>query len=168
MGTVGTTRAEWLACGPACGYSRYMPKSGRPAEREPIEGGYRCTECGHGEKLWAYAGANVCGPLSPDGESLDEHEAVEEWGIYEDSICCSEHGYALERFVGGKWCRWWACPKCRGGGVIRYGGTYDRPYTAKRTEETPFPVRPIRAGDPGETHEGWLPAGEFAALAVDS
>lgn len=36
----------------------------RSAAAEPVEGGYRCTECGHGKRLWAWAGANALGPLA--------------------------------------------------------------------------------------------------------
>lgn len=137
-----------------------------PKTPEPVEGGYRCAACGHGEKLWAYAGANAYGPLAADGASLDEHEAVEEWGIYEDSIQCTEHpGAILESFVGGQWCRWWSCPQCKGGGYVTYGGQYGREYRTECRAETPFPARPVRIGDPGTTHEGWLPVEEHKAAA---
>jgi hypothetical protein len=136
-----------------------------PAPPGPVEGAYRCTECGHGEKLWAYVGCAACGPLSPDGEGVEEYEWIDDWGIYEDSICCAVHGnVTLERFVGGKWSRWWSCPKCGGGGVvvIKSAGAYGRDYRYACEEETPFPVRPISLGDPGTVHEGWLPLEEFA------
>lgn len=138
--------------------------AGTAARPEPVEGGYRCTECGHGKRIWAYAGASVYGPLSADGSDLDEHQAVEEWGIHKDSIQCTEHpGAMLERFVDGKWCRWWFCPKCRGGGTVRYGGQYGREYSSTCREETPFPARPIAAGGQGTVHEGWLPVEEMAS-----
>jgi hypothetical protein len=142
------------------------PVASEPVEpREPVEGGYRCVECGHGKKLWAYAGCNAYGPLAADGGSLDEYEGIEEWGIHEDSIQCAEHpGARLESFVGGRWCRWWTCPECHGGGRVRYGGQYDREYSVECRKETPFPHRPFRAMGRDGVHEGWLPADEFAAL----
>lgn len=132
------------------------------AEGEPAEGSYRCTECGDGAKLWAYAGANVYGPLAASGSELAEHLAVEEWGIHQDSIQCEAHpGATLESFVGGRWCRWWSCPKCHGGGKIKYGQFPER--TTDCGADTPFPRRYIGASGQTTVHEGWLPAEEHAA-----
>lgn len=136
--------------------------TGKPGQ--PVEGGYRCAECGHGEKLWAWAGCNAYGPLAADGSELAEHEDVWEWGVYGDSIQCRDHpGAILERFVGGQWCRWWSCPKCGGGGIYKYRSQYDREYSSECREETPFPARTIAAKGQGGIHEGWYPAEEFAA-----
>jgi hypothetical protein len=123
---------------------------------KPVEGGYRCAECGNGEKLWAWAGANVYGPLAADGSELMEHEAVEEWGIHEDSIQCTEHpGAVIEMFNRGKWCRWWFCPKCGGRGRVAVGEHWKAPDGYECPAKTPWGKR--------YTHEGWLPVEEHPA-----
>jgi len=125
-------------------------------EPAPVEGSYRCTECRHGKELWAWAGANVCGPLAANGRELAEHQIVDEWGIHTDSIECGKHPRAvLESFVGGRWCRWWRCPRCDGK-PVRYGCP----------AETPFPPRHIGYSGQTSVHQGWLPAGEHEAATV--
>ena len=123
---------------------------------QPPEGAYRCTECGHGEKLWAWAGCNAYGPLAADGAGLDEHEDVWEWGVYEDSIQCTEHpGAMLESFADGQWCRWWSCPKCGGRGRVHVGEHWKAPDGYECREKTPWDGR--------YKHEGWLPVKEHEA-----
>lgn len=130
---------------------------------KPPEGAYRCTDCGHGRKLWAWAGCNAYGPLAAEGNELAEHEDVWEWGIHEDSIQCREHpGSMLESFVGGRWCRWWTCPKCRGRGRVHI----DEHWKAPDGYECSQGLEVAGRYGPRKIHEGWLPAEEHAtALA---
>lgn len=76
------------------------------------EGAYRCSECGHGDKLYACAGAIVSGRLLPD-QSIEE-DAVEQHTLHESSIDCEAHplpGHVLERWFDGSWTRWEPCTR---------------------------------------------------------
>jgi hypothetical protein len=87
---------------------------------------YRCAECGHGKNLFAWAHANIYGPLGDDGE-LSSHDWTETWeDPIEESIQCSEHpDGVIEMCVGNVWCRWWSCLECRGKGYTESdGGRY--------------------------------------------
>lgn len=62
---------------------------------------YRCAECRHGRHLTAWAGANIHGPLAPDGSDLESYDWTDVWGIHEDSIQCSKHSDGvIEHRVG--------------------------------------------------------------------
>lgn len=98
------------------------------------EGAYRCSVCGHGNRLYACALAVVAGALLPDG-SVTESD-VTQTALCEDSIDCQDHplpGHRLERWIGGQWTYWEPCPWVgeRGlhcaGGFVEYRGrpTFD-------------------------------------------
>jgi hypothetical protein len=81
--------------------------------------------------------------------------------LEEDSIHCTRHIDAgIELFQGGRWCRWWSCPRCKGRGRIGendIGGGYKCP--------AGIDWWPARSGyRAGKMHKGWLPAREVAAL----
>lgn len=110
---------------------------------------YRCAECGHGRHLTAWAGANIHGPLAPNGSDLESDDWTDVWGIHEDSIECSEHpDGVIEHRVGEHWCRWWVCPRCDGNG--RTSGGYPCPEPGLGKDGT---FRDDRYGP----HEGWRP-----------
>jgi hypothetical protein len=110
---------------------------------------WRCAECGHGRHLTAWAGANIHGPLAPNGTDLESDDWVDVWGVHEDSIQCGEHpDGVLERRVGERWCRWWVCPNCDGNGQ-RPGG-YSCHEPGLREDGT---FRDDRHGP----HKGWRP-----------
>ena len=74
------------------------------------EGAYRCSECGHGDRLYACAEAIVSGRLLADG-SVTEDDTTQVV-LCESSIDCEEHplpGHVLERWFGGTWTRWVPC-----------------------------------------------------------
>lgn len=74
-----------------------------------VEGEYRCSACGHGERLQACAEAIVAGMLEPNGDVTQDD--VSQTVLCESSIECLDHpGSApLERWFGGAWTRWRAC-----------------------------------------------------------
>jgi hypothetical protein len=116
---------------------------------------YRCADCGHGRKLWAYAYACVSGPLGADGV-LSEHQSVDTTeDPIEASIQCTRHpGSVIEMSVNGEWCRVWNCPECNGYGYIRRGGTFNGDKSACRA-----------AGYKGR-HSCWRPVTETAAVTA--
>lgn len=74
------------------------------------EGAYRCSECGHGERLYACAQAVVAGRLLPDGSVTEDD--VTQTELCEDSIDCQDHPLPearLERWIGGQWTYWETC-----------------------------------------------------------
>ena len=85
------------------------------------EGAFRCSDCGHGRRLSAWAGANVYGRLDERGE-VDWTDG-EQFELYESSIQCDLHPNApLERKVNGRWSRWVNCSasNCREGREAGY------------------------------------------------
>lgn len=113
---------------------------------------FRCADCGHGEFLWAWAGALVEGPLGADGH-LAGFEITEEDWLHEDSIDCQRHpGAEIEKLVDDQWCRYWRCPECE--------GKPRQPWNQCRQPGLP-PDPPGHA----ERHEGWRPV-ESAGVAA--
>jgi hypothetical protein len=92
--------------------------AGQPAEPTV----YRCADCGDGKRLFAWAHANVYGPVGSDG-TLDRYDYDETWeDPIEESIACGRHpSGVIEMCVDGVWHRWWRCVKCRGKGYTEYG-----------------------------------------------
>ena len=124
------------------------------------EGAYRCAECGSWRHLTAYAAAVVGGPLNERGE-LAAYDSIDECFVHEDSICCTRHMLApVEMFLGGRWCRWWSCPRCHGKGTVGEGRGYPCPDGIRKDQGIAWAGG--RQG-PG-IHEGWLPAREAATL----
>lgn len=122
---------------------------------------YRCAECGHGQQLTAWANATVHGRLGADGE-VTSVDWEEQWHLFEDSIQCAKHvDPLLEKHVGGQWCRWRRCPRCRGAGVI---GTDQ--YTPQCPEDG---FRPVGSTPLDQlTHQGWWPTDQpIPASALD-
>jgi hypothetical protein len=121
---------------------------------------YRCAECGHGQRLEAIAGANVSGPLAADGD-LESYDSIEDTGIYEDSIQCSDHpGAPVEKSIAGQWCQWWFCPDCGGTGRVHVGENWRAPGGyACSAQKTPQGIHT------GQTngHEGWRPVEAIAS-----
>jgi hypothetical protein len=126
---------------------------------DPAESVYRCATCGHGEHLTAWAGGNIQGRLGADGE-LDTYDYVDDWGIYESSIQCTEHADGvMEKLVDGEWCRWWRCETCDGRGRVDVGVNWQKPdgYSC------PAPKEMLLSRSPGwYGHEGWRPVSELA------
>jgi hypothetical protein len=119
------------------------------------EGAYRCAECKSWRHLHAWATGVIEGPLGAKGE-LASYDYVDECGLQEDSIHCTRHmGAGIEMFLGGRWCRWWSCPKCKGTRRTGEGG-----YACLYGIEKP----PGPGHWDGKLHEGWLPAREVADL----
>lgn len=119
----------------------------------PVEGSYRCAECGHGRHLTAWGLASVHGPLGPDGD-IAEIAWDEVFELFEDSIQCSQHpAFDLHKFIDGRWCQWVNCPRCHGHGnfTIKDGL---RDYTKQCPEDAFTDVygRPV--------HGGWWPLGQ--------
>jgi hypothetical protein len=107
---------------------------------------YRCTECGHGKHLAAWGNASVHGPLSAAGE-IESYDWDDLWEVHEDSIQCARHpDMVLEKLIGGRWCRWWACSRCDG-----------------KTRDDHCPENGIHPAD-GDgkqiAHAGWWPSDE--------
>lgn len=124
-------------------------------------GAYRCAECKSWRNLMAWAVALVEGPLNERG-GLVQYDYVDDCGVLEeDSIHCTRHIDAeIERFQGGRWCRWWSCPMCKGRGRVGendIGGGYG----CQGGIEWPARLLGYRAR---KMHGGWLPAREVAAL----
>jgi hypothetical protein len=134
-------------------------------ERAAVHDGdsvYRCADCGHGRHLWAWAGANAYGPLATNGE-LEYYEDVDEWGIHEDSIQCSEHpGAVIEHSIDGQWHRWWSCARCHGRSLL---GDNGRPWLGDGRSYPCGGDGTFKVGDPwgGPRHEGDLPVAEWKA-----
>ena len=82
---------------------------------------YRCSECGHGEHLRAWAEGVFEGPLGADG-LLDAHTWAEDTMVFEGSIACDVHGdtVTIHKHDGKVWCVWTRCTRCE------YGCTRDR------------------------------------------
>jgi hypothetical protein len=111
------------------------------------------------EHLTAWAGCNAYGPVAVHGHELERHDAVEEWGIHEDSIECAVHpGSVIEKTVCGEWRRWWVCPGCngRGGTRVSYGGVWSRCLTPGHDGGEEY----------GRPHSGWLVIAAEMAVAT--
>lgn len=92
-------------------------------------GRFRCSECGHGERLTAWAQSNVYGRLRPDGEVEESYS--DQHTLFEESIeCCDHLGGVVEAFIDGQWTRQEPCEwaddtySCVGGTKTRYGASY--------------------------------------------
>lgn len=81
-------------------------------------GVWRCSECGHGRFLDAYARALVRGPVDSDG--LVNQYDYDDCDTIEESITCRVHAdqFVPEKRVNGRWCRWHDCTRCHGSGTI--------------------------------------------------
>lgn len=80
------------------------------SQSSPFQGEYRCSDCGHGQRLQACAEAIVSGTLQPDGEVTQDD--VSQTILCESSIECIDHpapGAVLERWFDGRWTRWRHC-----------------------------------------------------------
>ncbi len=66
---------------------------------------FRCTECGHGAGLRAWAQVNIHGDLGPDGHiEWPDYEDDAFWTIVEESVTCKVHGEAfIEKLVDGRY-----------------------------------------------------------------
>lgn len=96
------------------------------ATKPPVPSVYRCATCGHGNRLFAYAHANIHGHLGLDGQ-LDSYDYIDTWeDPIEESIECGRHPDGIiEMCIDGVWHRPWSCPKCNSKGYIEYdGGRY--------------------------------------------
>lgn len=117
--------------------------SGQPVTEASV---YRCAECGHGRHLTAWGNASVHGPLGADGE-IESFEWDEVWQVHEDSIQCARHpDGVVEKAIDGRWCRWWACPRCF--------GKDDRGYCPEEG------IHPADGDGKRLAHAGWWPTGE--------
>jgi hypothetical protein len=110
---------------------------------------YRCPLCGTHEHLYGVAGANIFGAILADG-SVSEDDSIQ-YETFESSIMCTAHpGHspAIEKYVGGAWCRWVYCLDCEGRGerraTDRYG-TEIHGYVCWTCEGTGGEYRPITA-----------------------
>jgi hypothetical protein len=68
---------------------------------------YRCTECGHGQSLRAWARVNIHGDVGPDGliERAD-YEDDAYWPLIEESVTCKFHGEGhIEKLIDGQYTR---------------------------------------------------------------
>jgi len=93
------------------------------------EGAYRCSECGHGDHLYACAEAIISGRLLPDGEVTQDD--VTQTDLCVSSIDCEEHpapSSRLERWIGGRWTYWRRCDWREGAGRCEDGAAmyYER------------------------------------------
>lgn len=69
---------------------------------------YICEECGHGERLTAWATVLAEGALNAEGEV--EEDWTEQTELHEDSIQCREHhDAAILKLVEGRYTRWQTC-----------------------------------------------------------
>ena len=102
------------------------------AARPPVPSVYRCATCSHGRRLFAWAHANVYGPVGADG-MLERSEYEDAWeDPIEESIVCGRHPDGIiEMCIDDVWHRPWTCPKCNGKGYIEYGW---QQYRSKCTE----------------------------------
>lgn len=66
---------------------------------------FRCSECGHGGSLRAWAHVNIHGDIGPDG--LIERSDYEDdafWPIIEESVTCKVHGEGrVEKLIDGQY-----------------------------------------------------------------
>lgn len=77
---------------------------------EILEGTYRCSECGHGKRLYACSLATVSGRLLPDGTVTESDTTQTE--LFVSSIDCEDHplpGHRLEQWIDGQWTYWETC-----------------------------------------------------------
>jgi hypothetical protein len=70
----------------------------------PEPGVFRCTECGHGGRLRAWAQVNIHGDLTPDGNiEWPDYEDDAYWPIIEESVTCKVHGEDhIEKLIDGR------------------------------------------------------------------
>ncbi len=76
-----------------------------PPAAAPGPSVFRCTECGHGGSLRAWAHVNIHGDLGPDGliERAD-YEDDAYWPVIEESVTCKVHGEDfIEKLVDGQY-----------------------------------------------------------------
>lgn len=132
-----------------------MVKRNRTSPVAPTTGDagvYRCTECGNGQNLTAYANAVVRGPLDADG-SISTFDWEEVWEVHEDSIQCGKHPDPdLEKMIDGQWCRWRTCSICHGSNRAHCP---DDGFTAAGSGKYAWLV-----------HRGWWPVGELVPQAA--
>jgi hypothetical protein len=70
------------------------------------ESRYRCSDCGHGDRLSAWAMANVFGRLLPDCElgAYVEESDSDQTELYESSIQCDDHPSGrIEKRIDRRW-----------------------------------------------------------------
>jgi hypothetical protein len=76
-----------------------------PPSAAPVPSVFRCTECGHGRNLRAWAQVNIHGDLAPDGHiEWPDYEDDAYWPIVEESVTCKLHGEAfIEKLVDSQY-----------------------------------------------------------------
>jgi hypothetical protein len=92
---------------PACAslFATAEPAAPAPPAATPGPSVFRCTECGHGRSLRAWAHVNIHGDLAPDGNiEWPNHEDDAFWPVIEDSVTCKLHGEDhIEKLVDGQY-----------------------------------------------------------------
>jgi hypothetical protein len=94
---------------PACAglFTTAEPAVPKPAPQAAAPGPsvFRCTECGHGRNLRAWAQVNIHGDLAPDGNiEWPDYEDDAYWPIVEESVTCKVHGEGfIEKLVDGQY-----------------------------------------------------------------
>ncbi len=76
-----------------------------PPAAAPGPSVFRCTECGHGGSLRAWAHVNIHGDLGPDGHiEWPDYEDDAFWPVIEESVTCKVHGEDfIEKLAGGQY-----------------------------------------------------------------
>jgi hypothetical protein len=76
-----------------------------PPSDAPGPSVFRCTECGPGDSLRAWAHVNIHGDLGPDGHiDWPDYEDDAFWPILEESVTCKVHGEDfIEKLVDGQY-----------------------------------------------------------------
>jgi hypothetical protein len=129
---------------------------------EPEASVYRCVHCGDGKRLMAWAPANVYGPVAADGDLAQHDDVWDMDGVHEDSIQCTEHpDCGIEKYVDGKWCCWWNCPKCKGTGRVGATGRGPAPDGYPCRAET---FKGSNTWGSWGVHSGWFPVEEVARV----
>jgi len=76
-----------------------------PLAAAPGPSVFRCTECGHGGSLRAWAHVNIHGDVGPDGHiEWPDYEDDAYWPVIEESVTCKLHGEDfIEKLVDGQY-----------------------------------------------------------------
>jgi hypothetical protein len=92
---------------PACAglFATAEPAVPAPSAAAPGPSVFRCTECGHGGHLRAWAHVNIHGDLAPDGNiEWPDYEDDAFWPVIEESVTCKVHGEGfIEKLIDGQY-----------------------------------------------------------------